>query len=117
MSLLQLQEFIDINEDLDLVLESEQTQFTDEQLEKAEYFELKWNPVSGGTKLHIYDEAGEPLGSVEYPDEDVAIEMALELFDFEEDDLYDMESYAWANDDIQGTREWEALQDDGTSGE
>jgi hypothetical protein len=113
--MLPLNEFIELQEDLNLVLESEQTEFTDEQIEKAEYFDLKWNPVSGGTKLCIYDESGEALAFVEYPDEDIAIEMALEMFDFDEEDVRDMESYRWANSDNLDDRKWDALQDDGTS--
>lgn len=113
--MLGLQEYININEAVDRLVESEQTMFTDEQIEKAEFFDLKWNPVSFKTALHVYDINGESLGSVEFEDEDVAIEYAMELFEFEEEDLRDIESYAWANDGNTELREYEVTQDVGTS--
>lgn len=113
--MISLQEHITINEDLQRLCESEQTSFTDEQIEKAEYFDLKWNPTSFKTALHIYDADGQSLASVEFEDADVAIEYAMDIFEFEEDDLRDIDSYAWANDGNTELREYEALQDVGTS--
>ncbi len=113
--MLGLEQYIQINEAVDRLVESEATTFTDEQIEKAEFFDLKWNPVSYKTALHIYDMNGEPLGSVEFEDEDIAIEYAMEIFEFDEEDLRDIESYAWANDGNTELLAYDVLQDDGTS--
>jgi hypothetical protein len=113
--MLTLTEHIEINEEVQRIVESEQTSFTDEQIDKAEYFDLKWNPVSFKTALHIYDAAGLSLASVEFDDADVAIEYAMDVFEFDEEDLRDIDSYAWANDGNTELREYDALADDGTS--
>lgn len=96
--MLPLETYIQLQEQADRLTESEQTFFTDEQIEKAEFFNVKWNPVTGKTELYVYDANGEGLGSVDFDDEELAIAHIVEVFDLEEDDLLDLESYAWAND-------------------
>ena len=96
------------------LMEGESPQFTDEQLEAAESYALKWNPVSGKTLLCLYDAADAGLGSMEFEDPDVAIAFVEEYFDLEDDDLSDLESYDWANDTYDD-RLLNAQSDDGTS--
>lgn len=114
--MISLHEHIQIEEGIQL-LEGEQTEFTEEQYEKAEQYDLKWNPVSGNTILSIYDGAGLKLGDVEFEDAEIAIAFVEEYFELDEEDLRDLESYAWASDDNLEDREIEAMQDDGTSAE
>jgi hypothetical protein len=112
--MLQLNEFIEIQEKVESLCEAEQSFFTDEQVDAAEFFDLKWNPVSCCTVFSIYNEAGEKLASIEFEDEDIALEYATSMFEFDEEDYRDLDSYAWANDGKE-MREYSVMQDDGTS--
>lgn len=113
--MLPLTEFVQIQEDVQRLVESEQTFFTDEQIDLAEYFDLKYNPVSCNTALCIYDADGQQLASVEFEDADIAIEYAMDIFEFEEDDMRDVDSYAWANDGSTELRSYEVNQETGTN--
>jgi len=113
--MLPLTEFVQIQEDVQRLVESEQTFFTDEQIDLAEYFDLKYNPVSANTALCIYDADGQQLASVEFEDADIAIEYAMDIFEFEEDDMRDVDSYAWANDGNTDLRSYEVNQEAGTN--
>lgn len=113
--MIPLSEFIAINEEITQLCEAETSFFTDEQIEKAEYFDMKWDPVSFKTALHIYDVNGEPLASVQFEDADLAIEYAQDVFEFDEEDWRNIDSYAWANNGNTKLREYEVRQDDGTS--
>jgi len=113
--MLTLNEHLEISRVVQL-FEGEQTEFTDEQFERAEYYDLKWNPVSGNTILSIYDESGLKLGEIEFEDADIAIEFVDEYFDLDEEDLRDLQSYSWADDgDNYDDRVKNAVADDGTS--
>lgn len=112
--MLTLREHLEVNEAINL-MEGEQPEFTDEQLDKAEYYELKWHPVSANTILSLFDEAGEKLGEMEFEDADIAIAFVEEYFELEEDDIRDLESYAWANPENYDDRVIDTMQDDGTS--
>jgi len=101
--MITLQEHIEISEKV-LMFEGEAPAFTEEQLEAAEFYQLKWNAVSGDTELYLYDVNGEGLGSVSFEDADIAIAFVEEYFDLDEDDILDLESYAWADDDPVQTR-------------
>jgi hypothetical protein len=111
--MISLKEHMEINRVVKL-MEGESPQFTDEQLQAAESYALKWNPVSGNTILCLYDAADLSLGNMEFEDADVAIAFVEEYFDLEDDDLADLESYDWANDNYDD-RMLNALGDDGTS--
>lgn len=115
MAIMSLNEFIAIDEQVSMLVEGESPVFTDEQIEKAEYYDLKWNPVSGNTELRIFDVAGQPLATVEFEDPEIAIEFVQEVFELDEDDVHDLENYAWA--DGFDDRVYNALQDDGTDSE
>lgn len=114
--MLTLNEHLEVSRVVNL-MEGEQTEFTDEQLELAEFYEMKFNPVSGNTILSVFDESGLKLASVEFEDADVAIAFVEEYFELDEDDLRDLDSYAWANDgeDNYDDRLQNAVADDGTS--
>lgn len=112
--MISLNEHIEINRVINLV-EGEQTEFTEEQFEKAEYFDLKWNPVTANTILCIYDESGLKLGEVEFEDAEVAIAFVEEYFELDEEDIRDLESYAWASEDNYDDRVSHAIEDEGTS--
>lgn len=111
--MLQLNEFIQIDEMVEELFEATQAMFTDEQIDAAEFFNLKWNPVSGQTELTVYDVNGEALASVGFDDPDIAIAVVEDLFELDEEDLLDLESYAWAGD--VENRVYQYNQDDGTS--
>lgn len=96
--MLKLSEHLLITEEVDRLVESEQTEFTDEQIDKAAFYNLKWNPVSAKTILALYGEDGLQLSSVEFDDADVAIEYIQDIFDLDEDELEELDSYSWAND-------------------
>lgn len=96
--MLTLNEYIDINEQVSALVESEQSFFTDEQIEAASYYDLKFNPVSFMTVLSLHNEAGETLASVDFEDADVAIAYIEDTFDLEEGELEYLDSYAWANE-------------------
>ena len=114
--MLTLNEHLEISRVVSL-MEGEQTEFTDEQLDATEYYEMKYNPVSGNTILCLFDDAGQKLASVEFEDADVAIAFVEEYFDLDEDDVRDLESYDWANDgeDNYDDRLQNAVADDGTT--
>lgn len=111
--MISLKEHIEITRVVQL-MEGESPQFTDEQLQAAEFYTLKWNPVSGNTKLCLFNAASEQLGDMEFSDPDVAIAFVEEFFDIDDDEAADLESYAWANDNYDD-RVQNALADDGTS--
>jgi hypothetical protein len=112
--MIPLKEHLLIEAELNNLMEADVVpQFTDEQIEKAEYFDLKWNAVTGKTMLCIYDENGEGLASVGFDDAEIAMAYAEEVFDMDEEDSMDMLSYAWT-DNLED-RVYDALQDDGTS--
>lgn len=96
------------------LMEGESPHFTDEQLDAAESYALKWNPVSGNTILCLYDAADLCLGTMEFEDADVAIAFIEEYFDLDDDEMSYIESYDWANDNYDD-RVLNALADDGTS--
>jgi hypothetical protein len=93
-----LKEHIEISDKVNL-MEGESPQFTDEQLDAADYYQLKWNAVSGNTVLSLYDANGDGLGSVEFEDADVAVAFIEEYFDLDEDELEKLENYSWVDDD------------------
>lgn len=95
--MISLKEHIEITRVVQL-MEGESPQFTDEQLAAAEFYTLKWNPVSGNTKLCLYNAGGEGLGDMEFEDPDVAVAFVEEFFDIDDDETAELESYAWAND-------------------
>lgn len=111
--MISLKEHIQITQAVHL-MEGESPVFTSEQLECAESYALKWNPISGMTVLCLYDAQGQGLGSMEFEDPDVAIAFVEEYFDLDDEDLADLESYEWANDNYDD-RVNDALADDGTS--
>lgn len=113
--MISLKEHIQISEMVQL-MEGESPEFTPEQLEAAEYYTLKWNAISGNTILCLFDAAGQGLGNVEFEDADIAIAFVEEYFDIDDDEIASLESYEWANDNVDD-REQNALADDGTSAE
>lgn len=111
--MISLKEHAEISRVMNL-MEGESPQFTDEQLDAAESYALKWNPVSGNTILCLYDATDMCLGNMEFEDADVAIAFVEEYFDLDDDDLADLESYDWANDNYDD-RVVDASQADGAS--
>lgn len=111
--MISLKEHIEITRSVQL-MEGESPVFTAEQLECAASYALKWNPITGMTALWLYDDANQGLGSMEFEDPDVAIGFVEEYFDLDDDDLSELESYSWANDNYDD-RVQNALADDGTS--
>lgn len=103
-------EYVRINEQVNIICESEQTFFTDEQIEKAEYYDIQWNPVSANIDLRIFDEGGNGLGSVEFEDADLAIEYIETIFELDEEDRIDLNSYKWASS--AEDRVYHSIQDD-----
>lgn len=87
MSTLTLKEYIQV----DSLCEAWNTEFTDDQIESAEYFNIKYNAVSGKYMLVLYDVQGEPIGSVEYDDVDLMMAFIEEYFDLGEDDSVEVE--------------------------
>lgn len=67
--------------ELDRLAEAWNTEFTDDQIEAAEYFNIKFNPVSNKYMLVLYDVQEEPIGSVEYDDVDFMMAFIEEYFD------------------------------------
>lgn len=111
--MLTLKEHIEIHEAVThMFADIDDHPFTDEQIDAAEFYELKWNPVSDQTELSIYDGNGATLATAGFSDPDLAIEVVEELFDLDEDDLLSLRNYEWA--DNFDDRVWDALQDDGT---
>ena len=96
--MLTLNEYIEIQEHVNTLVESEQSFFTDEQIDQAAYYDLKFNPVSFMTVLSLHNEAGETLASVDFEDADVAIAYIEDTFDLEDGELEYLDSYAWANE-------------------
>lgn len=111
--MIDLKEYSKIYEEVERLVESEQTFFTDEQIDQAEFYELKWNPVNFKTAIHIFDSAGQPIASVEFDDAEYAMEYVESIFELDEEDLLSLNSYQWASD-IEN-RVYAALDDDGTS--
>ena len=109
--MISLTEHIEITRVVQL-MEGESPSFTAEQLQAAEFYTLKWNPVSGNSKLCLYNADSEQLGDMEFEDPDVAIAFVEEFFDIDDEETAELESYAWANVD---DRIQSALADDGTS--
>lgn len=94
--MLSLNEHLQIDETLSL-FEAEETSFTDQQLDAAEFYIFKLNPVSFGTEVTLYDAQQQPLGTMSFEDADIAIAFIEDLFDLDPEDLDYLESYAWAN--------------------
>lgn len=98
--MLTLQESIEIGDKLKL-FEGEQTEFTDQQLDDAEFFIFKLNPVSFDTEVTLYNGMKEPLGTVSFEDADIAIAFIDELFELDQTDLDDLLTYSWAESDAE----------------
>lgn len=111
--MISLKEHIEISRVVQL-MEGESPQFTEDQLQAAEFYTLKWNSVSGNTKLCLFNAASESLGDMEFEDPDVAIAFVEEFFDIDDEETANLESYAWAND-VYDDRLANAQADDGTS--
>lgn len=96
--MLTLQESIEISDKLRL-FEGEQTEFTDQQLDDAEFFIFKLNQVSFDTEVTLYNGSKEPLGTVSFEDADIAIAFIEELFELDDEDIQDLLTYSWAEPD------------------
>jgi hypothetical protein len=97
--MLNLNEYTEIHEKMKL-FEGESTEFTDQQLDDAEFYQFKLNPVSYCTEVTLYNVAEEPLGTVSFEDADIAIAFIEELFDLEPEEAKSLENYDWANPDV-----------------
>ena len=97
MTILTLQESIEIHEKMKLLNEGEQTEFTDQQLDDAEFYVFKLNPVSYNTEVTLYNASEEPLGTVSFEDADIAIAFIEELFELEPEDMTYLDSYGWVD--------------------
>lgn len=84
---LSLREYLEV----DQLTEAWNTEFEDSQIEKAEYFNIKFNPVSQAYTLVLYDIQSEPLGAVEYKDIDVLMAFIEEYFDLGDEDSVPVE--------------------------
>lgn len=109
--MLTLSEHIEIEEKLKL-FEGESSIFTDEQLDAAESYEMKWVPYTGQTELYLYDVDDNGLGSVTFDDADIAIAFLEEYFELDDEELDDLESYSWATG-VELDDDDEDYQDDG----
>lgn len=97
--MLNLNEYTEIHEKMKL-FEGESTEFTDQQLDDAEFYQFKLNPVSYCTEVTLYNAAEEPLGTVSFEDADIAIAFIEELFDLEPEEAESLENYDWANPEV-----------------
>lgn len=66
-------------------------EFTDEQIEKAEFYKVKELYDKSGYLVMLYDDKEEELGGVVVPDMDVAFAYLEEIFDLEEVDAVEVE--------------------------
>lgn len=108
--MLELHESLEIHEKFkSLLAEGEQTEFTDQQLDDAEFYTFKTNPVSYATEVTLYNAAEEPLGTVSFEDADIAIAFIEELFELDPEDLEGLNSYSWLEDMAD---EFEQIQSD-----
>lgn len=96
--MLTLSETLEIQDKLK-IFEGESTEFTDQQLDDAEFYHLRLDLVSFQTVVTLYNAAEEPLGSVSFEDADVAIAFLEELFDLDPEDMEDLENYSWASEE------------------
>lgn len=107
MTMLTLQESMEIHEKFkSLLIEGEQTEFTDQQLDDAEFYIFKLNPVSYNTEVTLYNASEEPLGTVSFEDADIAIAFIEELFELEPEDMTYLDSYGW----VEGLGSMEDLE-------
>jgi hypothetical protein len=79
--LISLKEYIEINN----LCESFDSTFTDEQIELADMYSVKFNEVSQVYSLTLYNVAGDVIGTVDYPDPDILMAFIEETFDIEDD--------------------------------
>ena len=94
--MLTLEESVEIHDKVRL-FEGEAPYFTDEQMDKAEDFDIRLNPVTFGVDVTLYGAGEQSLGTVSFEDADIAIVFIEELFELDPEDLEWLESYAWAN--------------------
>lgn len=102
--MITLSEHLEISEKMKL-LEGESPDFSDEQLDNAAFYKLRFNPVTGNTELYLYDDAEQGLGHTEFEDAEIAIAFIEELFDLDDEDLADLNDYTWANEDPEASDE------------
>jgi hypothetical protein len=95
--MLSLQDYTLINEEIEHLFEGELMQFSDDQIVQAEYYDIKWNPVSGKTEVNLYNSEAAPLGTMAFDDADIAIEFIEDNFDIDDDDVEELENYSWAD--------------------
>lgn len=97
--MLNLNEYTEIHEKMKL-FEGESTEFTDQQLDDAEFYQFKLNPVSYCTEVTLYNAAEEPLGTVSFEDADIAIAFIEELFELDPEEAEGLENYDWVNPEV-----------------
>lgn len=90
--MLTLNEHKELNE----AVQSMDAQFTDDLIDKAEYYEIDEDEVTLQTTVTIYDINGVALSTVNVEDYDVALAYMEEVFDLEEysEDVTDADAAA-----------------------
>lgn len=108
--MLSLNEHIEINKVVQL-MEGESPTFTDEQLDAAEKYSIKWNHVTGNTSVTLFDNMDQSLGTVDFLDPDIAVAFLEEYFDLDDADKEALESYAWVEAELEPTDNLEGRYD------
>ncbi|MDX1532685.1 MAG: hypothetical protein R3230_00605 [Nitrosopumilaceae archaeon] len=96
--MLELKEYIEIENEVALVNEAWYTAFDQETISQAEHFSLIYNPYTLRSVVRLVNDKYESLGEVEFESAEMAIAFLEEYFDLDDETTGYINSYDWADE-------------------